>query len=113
MTDGVYIINTARGDLIDAFALYDNIKSGKIAGAALDALECEDIIIKNNTEIIKEKDKEFVEYSLINQKLLQMDNIVITPHIGFNSIEAIHRILDSAMKNVSNFIDNKEVRSVI
>ncbi len=112
MKDGVFIVNTARGDLIDTLALYNAVKSGKVAGAALDALEYEDIIIKNNVEVADEKDKEFVLYSLVNQKILQLENVVITPHIGFNSIEAIHRILDSSMKSVMDFSEGKEIRSV-
>lgn len=113
MKNGVYIVNTARGDLIDSFALYNNLKSGKIAGAALDALEYEDILIKNNLEVAVTKDKKFLLYSLINQKLLQLDNVIITPHTGFNSIEAIYRILDSSMQNTIDFINHKEVKSVI
>ena len=112
MKDGVFIVNTARGDLIDTLALYNAVKSGKVAGVALDALEYEDIIIKNNVEVANEKDKEFVLYSLVNQKILQLENVVITPHIGFNSIEAIHRILDSSMKSVMDFSEGKEIRSV-
>ncbi len=112
MKNGIYIINTARGDLIDTLALYNACKSGKVAGAALDALEYEDIIIKNNVEVAKEKDTEFVLYSLVNQKILQLKNVVITPHIGFNTIEAVIRILDSSMKSVTDFSEGKEIRSV-
>ena len=112
MKNGVYIINTARGDLIDTFDLYNAAKFGKISGAALDALEYEDVIIKNNLEVIQEKDKEFIFYSLVNQKILQLDNIIITPHIGFNSIEAVIRILDTSMGHVFDFIEGKEVKSV-
>ena len=115
MKDGIYIINTARGDLIDTLALYESCKSGKIAGVALDALECEDIIIKNNVECACAKcsDEHFMLYSLVNQKILQLANVVITPHIAFNSIEAIIRILDSSMKNVYDFIEGNEIRCLV
>lgn len=113
MKDGVYIINTARGSLIDGFALYNNLLSGKIKGAGLDALEDEDIIVKNDINLIKNKDKKFLSYSVINQKLLQLNNVIITPHIAFNSIEANLRILDGAYTNILNFINKKEINSVI
>ena len=113
MKDGVYLINTARGDLIDGFALYNNLLSGKIAAAGLDALEHEDIIVKNDINLIKNKDKKFLSYSVINQKLLQLNNVIITPHIAFNSIEANIKILDGAFQNINNFINKKEIQSVI
>ena len=113
MKNGVYIINTARGNLIDAFALYNNLLSGKIKGAALDALEDEDIIVKNDINLIQNKDNKFLSYSVVNQKLLQLNNVIITPHIAFNSIEANIRILDGAYKNITDFINQKEIKSVI
>ena len=112
MKDGVFIINTARGDLIDTIALYDALTTMKVAGCALDVLEYEDIMIKNNVETAIHKDKEFVLYSLVNQKMLQLENAIITPHIGFNSIDAVIRILDSSMGHVFDFIEGKEVKSV-
>lgn len=48
MKDGVFIINTARGTLIDSIDLYDSVISVKVAGAALDVLEYENAIIKND-----------------------------------------------------------------
>lgn len=70
MKNGTYLINTARGDLIDEDALYDACKSGKIAGAALDVYQQE-------------------PYS---GKLLELDNICFTPHLGGSTKEAQMRI---------------------
>ena len=50
--------------------------------------------------------------SLINQKLLQLDNVILTPHIAFNSIDANYRILNTSMQHMMDFIDGKEIRSV-
>ncbi|MEM1659699.1 MAG: phosphoserine phosphatase SerB [Candidatus Bathyarchaeia archaeon] len=67
MKNGAYIINTARGPVIDEEALREALKTGKIAGAALDVYE-------------KEPPN---DYSLI-----KMDNVVCTPHIGAQTEES-------------------------
>lgn len=112
MKDGVFIVNTARGELIDTAALYNALVSGKVAGAGLDVLDYEDVLLKNDINIAKNKDKDFAFYSLVNQKLVQLENAVVTPHIAFNSIEANLRILNTSMQNVIDFIEGKEIRSV-
>jgi D-3-phosphoglycerate dehydrogenase len=67
MKDGVYIINCARGGIVDEDALYDAIVSGKVAGAALDAYE---------------------EEPPQGSRLLTLDNVITTPHIGASTKEA-------------------------
>ena len=105
MKDGVIIINTARGELIDNEALYKALKSGKVGGAGLDALEQESAIMSNDIYIshVKTIPQEEVITSFINMKLLQLPNVIITPHIGFNSIDAIRRILAQTVKNIEEF----------
>jgi len=70
MKNGVYIINAARGALVDEDALYEACKSGKIAGAAIDVYETEPY----------------------TGKLLELDNIYFTPHLGASTVEAQNRI---------------------
>lgn len=78
MKDGVYIINLARGGLIDEDALYDALKSGKMAGAALDVYS-----------------KEPYE-----GKLLELNNVFFTPHIGANTKEAQVRIGEEVIEKI-------------
>ena len=73
MKDGVFIINCARGGIVDEDALVDAIEAGKVRGAALDV---------------------FREEPLTNQRLLQCDKISLTPHIGAATAEAQARIGD-------------------
>lgn len=114
MKKGVYIINTARGSLIDTPSLYDALKSGKVAGAALDVLENEDVLTEREISTDMEKQShEFLTDSIINFKMLQLDNTLITPHIAFNSVDAIEQILKTTIDNIAGFVNNKVQNRVI
>ncbi|MBI3921068.1 MAG: phosphoglycerate dehydrogenase [Armatimonadetes bacterium] len=67
MKDGVFLVNCARGGVIDEAALYDALRSGKVAGAALDVYQ-------------EEPPK--------GSPLLELDNVVATPHLAASTIEA-------------------------
>jgi D-3-phosphoglycerate dehydrogenase len=70
MKDGAYLINTARGELIDEDALYDACKSGKLSGAAIDVYKSEPY----------------------KGKLLELENVYFTPHLGASTKEAQQKI---------------------
>lgn len=95
MKNGVYIVNTSRGELLDIKALYDNIIKEKVRGAALDVLECEFISTYKGeiSNIIEETESYCVETALITQKLFNLKNVIITPHVAFNTKEAVDYIL--------------------
>ena len=114
MKDGVIIINTARGDLIDGEALYRNILSGKVGGAGLDVLENEDFIIHDDIMLEQENmNMNFAINTIVNAKLLKHKNVIVTPHVAFNSADAVHRILETTIKNIESFADGKLINSVI
>ena len=105
MKDGVYIVNTARGELIDIMALYENLQSGKVKGAALDVLECEYLAINtDDAEDIKKSSQKCVTNALITQKMLDMKNVIITPHVAYNTHEAIMYLLEKTFNNIRDFI---------
>lgn len=114
MKEGVIIINTARGEIIDTGALYKALKAGKVAGAGLDVLECEDII--TNEELYLSKidcvQKECLENTLINHKLLDMPNVVVTPHIAFDTKEAVTRILITTLDNIRGYLRGEITHNV-
>lgn len=112
MKDGVFIVNTSRGELIDSIALYDGIISGKIRGAALDVLDYENAIIKHDVDSVKDGGEKLAKYSFFNEKLLQHPNVVITPHIAFNSYDAVKRILHSTINNITTCFGGGVVKSV-
>ena len=70
MKDSIFVINTACGALIDSIDLYDSVISVKVAGAALDVLEHENAIIKNDISNIRTKVEIFATYSLLDEKSL-------------------------------------------
>ncbi len=107
MKKGVYIINTARGGLIDTDALLAGLVSGQIAGAGLDVLEGENFIQDELELLDKEISKENLETLLHDHILIKMDNVIVTPHNAFNSREAIIRILDTTADNIVAFIEGK------
>ncbi len=114
MKDGVIILNTARGSLIDTESLYRNVVTGKVGGAGLDVLENEDFIIHDDI-ILKDQDIgiDYAMNTIANAKLLQHPRVIITPHIGFNSIDAVHRILNTTVKNIEAFFAGRTQNSVL
>lgn len=114
MKDGVIVINTARGSLIDPEALYRALVSGKVKGAALDVLENEDFIIHDDV-ILKSQDipMDFAMNTIVNARLMQMKNVLITPHIAFNSVDAVHRILHATLENINYFCQGQVRNSVL
>ena len=109
---GAVIINTARGGVIETDALVRAIYQGHLGGAGLDVLEEEDLIKEEVQLLYKKFLKRKLEISLKNRILLKLDNVIITPHNAFNSREALHRILDTTLENIKEFIKNKPINRV-
>ena len=92
---GAYLINTARGELVETEALVEALQSGAIAGAGLDVLEGEN---------------EFKKGDII--PMLEMSNVVMTPHIAFNTREAEARIEQTTIENIKSFLSGSPVNLV-
>lgn len=115
MKDGSYIINTARGELIDTYALYNALKSGKIKGAALDVIEGESLISSADDfdAALKSASCECMENAIIVQKLIGYDNVIITPHIAYNTTEAVRMILDMTFINIKNYFKGLHTSRIV
>jgi D-lactate dehydrogenase len=106
MKDGVIIINTARGTLIDIQALLHAIAEGKVAAAGLDVLPDEPVIRKE-AELLRSiyQKKHNMETLLANHVLLRLRNVFITPHSAFYTREAVQKILYTSLDNIGAFIE--------
>jgi len=106
MKDGVVLVNTARGEILNTEALYESLLSGKVASCGLDVLECEDIIRNEDDFLQKDECKIMacLRKTLINHRLLAMNNVIVTPHVAYDSKEAIERILSTNIDNIKAFL---------
>lgn len=87
MKNGAVIVNTSQGKVIDEKALNDALKSGRISYAGLDVFE-EEPPPKDNP-------------------LFELNNTVLTPHVGFHTIEAVKRCSDICIDNVVKFLEGQ------
>ena len=113
MKQGVVIINTARGNLIDVKALLHGLSEGKVAAAGLDVLP-EEPTIREEAELLRSffTRKHDLENLLADHILLHMKNVIITPHSAFNTKEAVQRILKTTIDNLDGYLANKIVNHV-
>ena len=114
MKSNAVIVNTARGELIDTKALYEALSENRIFGAGLDVLEAENILTnpEKSWDFDYLKD-DVIKQTLINDRLLRLHNVVITPHIAYNTKQAQDRILSITMNNIKSFFEGKLQNSVI
>ena len=88
MKPTAYVINTARGAVIDEDALVRALREGRIAGAGLDVFEKE---------------------PSVHPDLLALDNVVLTPHLGSASVDTRIAIADCIADNVLAFINSQQI----
>ncbi len=106
MKDGVYIVNTSRGALIDSEALLDAIKERKVGGACLDVYEEEgDLFFEDASGEILDDD--------VLARLISMPNVIITSHQAFLTNEALSNIASTTLKNIEDFISEKSLKNEI
>ena len=113
MKKGAYLVNTARGGLVETAALVAALHDGSLAGAAIDVFE-EEGGTENEFGIVKNNavTREALATILENDILMKMPNVLMTPHNAFNSKEALARILQTTMDNLKGFASGKPVNIV-
>ncbi len=107
MKKGSYLINTARGGIVDVMALKYGLDSGILAGVGLDVLEGEKEISEEKELLHKPLKEHDWKTLLCNHLLLKKHNVIITPHCAFYSEEAVKRILSSTIEVVNDFLKGK------
>ena len=93
MKPTAFIINTARGALIDEAALIEALREGRIAGAGLDVQE--------------------VEPPAADNPLYDMENVIITPHMGWRGLETRQRLVSIAADDIKNFLAGTPVNVIV
>ena len=104
------MVNTARGGLVETNALVNALDSGILKGAGLDVLE-DECYVREDKEVMSKHFPKKCDMRIIleNHILAKKDNVIITPHNAFNSIEALERILDTTVDNVNGYLKKKVV----
>lgn len=92
MKDGVRILNCARGGIVDEKALFEAVKSGKVAGAALDVFE-------------KEPPKD--------NPLLTLDEVIYTPHLGASTDEAQEQVGIAIAEQIIAYLKRSEIENAV
>ena len=105
MKDSAYIINTSRGEILDIFALYDALTTNKIKGACLDVISCEEASFKCD-EYSKKlgKDMFCLSEAKLVKKMALMPNVIITPHIAYETQDAIDYLLEMSFRGILDCI---------
>ena len=85
-----YLINTARGGIVEEAALYEALKSGKLAGAGLDVFE--------------------QEPPPLGHSLFELPNVIIAPHVAGVTREAVDRMSEQTARNILSVLDGEPIR---
>jgi D-lactate dehydrogenase len=97
MKSGAFLINAARGPVVDTSALIKALHSGQLAGAALDTLDNEQNVFNQDL-----RGKELTDKNL--DALMKMHNVLITPHIGFYTTEAVRNMVDIGLDSAVSIL---------
>ena len=92
MKPTAYLVNTSRGPIVDEQALIDCLRHGRIAGAALDVFDQEPLPL--------------------DHPLLQMENTVLTPHLGYVTLETYHVFFRDIVEDITSFLEGHPVRVI-
>lgn len=113
MKDSAYLVNTARGALIRSKALLQALQDNKIAGVALDVIE-EENILSHPKELYQENfNSEEIESTLYSELIIDHPKSIVTPHIAFNSKEAVKRIISTTAENIDKFLQGETQNNVL
>ena len=111
---GSFLINTARGPIIDTPAVAQAISSKRLAGFAADVLEgeCE---LKEAHQPLKSAHSQSHNWSLLrkNHSLLKQKNVIITPHMAFYTKESLDIILKTTTQNIKAFEKGKSINLIL
>ncbi|MGO8671268.1 MAG: NAD(P)-dependent oxidoreductase [Capsulimonadaceae bacterium] len=98
---GAFLINTAGGGLVDTQALLKALDTGILRGAGLDVVEGEEVFSEDNQFLYQEDISQMrLRMALQNMSLLRRSDLIVTPHLAYDSREAVERIFDTTIENI-------------
>jgi D-lactate dehydrogenase len=109
MKQGTFLINTARGNIVDVEAMVRALAGGRLRAAGLDVLPQEPLI-REEAAIFHEgvvRDAEDFKALVANHVLLRFPNVVVTPHNAYNTDAALERIIATTLANIEAFAQGK------
>ncbi len=109
---GTLFINTARASIIEPAALHYALEKGIFGGAGLDVFEGEDLVKEENQMLTRNVSVEHLRAVLEKNILMNRENVIITPHIAFDSVEAVERILTTTVDNIEAFVSKNPTNVV-
>jgi D-lactate dehydrogenase len=114
MKKGSYLVNTARGGLIQTEAIVKALEEEVLEGVGLDVLEGEKDMTEE-TEVLTNRfrKKEDLKTLVLNHILINHPKVLITPHNAFNSTEALMRIENTTIENIQNYLKGTPKNCII
>jgi D-lactate dehydrogenase len=109
---GAILINTARGAVVELEALLYALDKGILSGAGLDVFEGEEAVKEETALLVQSLPREKLREILLSYALLHRDNVVVTPHIGFYSEEALQRIMQTTTENILDYFQGKDTNRI-
>lgn len=114
MKKGAILINTARGGLVETAALLHALEQGHLSGAGLDVLEGEHDTYDRIRFMSRNPDDPAELQTLVrNHMLVSRDDVIITPHNAYNSVEAVEKIFETTISNIQGFLNGKIDNQVV
>lgn len=106
MKDGVILVNTARGELVDEDAVLKGLKSGKIAGYGADVIKNEKAIFNHSFSSVDE-----IPSPTIREFVNLYPKVLITPHVASATVGALQDMVEVSLKNMDEYLETGKCKN--
>ncbi len=101
------LINAARGEIVNTDELFAALKNKEILASGIDVIECEEQLCAyfKKCEVEEHYELHCLRKFLFVKEMMELDNVIVTPHNAYNTIEAKKRILEITIENINSSFD--------